>query len=528
MLIFLDVVFFSLLLFIFNVRHSAQVSITFSPNEPLCIGEQLEMICYIEPPPSESFGLSTAQVSFNGSTPANLGQINNDDVIGGIDLTRYSANTDGLDTTPARPGIRLIISSYLPLDSDTTFGCHGIFPNSSTSDAIVSGMPMGQAAVPLPPSSLLSTLSGINSNTCESTVDLSWTPGASDREIEYFLFEDGADLNNFNSSITQYSFLTSLQLNTNYSYSILAMSCAGNSTTQTADPIAVISYSLADNNPDIFLTYNQSNGMLTLEWSLLPSPVDQDILIEYSLELYYNHTLSGTTDQFSNSSTFLQLSSITVYSINITPHTSSDNTGVLTIIIACLNITQQCGQQLTSIQRCSVYNSDNPPMTTTPPTATATATSVNVTGTTAMTIIIGVVGAIGGILLILFIVLFFIMLYICCIRKKRVQSSPKRSTQDDHVVLAVTPSSEPHPDTQPTYAQVNKAKSLKTAELYSSVNKPKPAPQSELMYLELDHMRTASDRINPSSIPTTNYSDLAQLPRSEQTTYATVTDGPLH
>ncbi|KAI6660172.1 hypothetical protein LOD99_10513 [Oopsacas minuta] len=205
------------------------------------------------------------------------------------------------------------------------------------------------------------------------------------------------------------------------------MSCVGNSTNQTADPIAVISYSLADNNPDIFLTYNQSNGMLTLEWSLLPSLVDQDILIEYSLELYYIHTLSGTTDQFSNSSTFLQLSSITVYSINITPHTSSDNTGVLTIIIACLNIAQQYGQQLTGIQRCSVYNSGNPPMTTTPPTPpTATATSVNDTGTTAMTptatllpIIVGVIGAIGGVLLILFIVLFFIMSYICCIRNKR-------------------------------------------------------------------------------------------------------------
>ncbi|KAI6660173.1 hypothetical protein LOD99_10514 [Oopsacas minuta] len=167
------------------------------------------MICYVEAPPFESFALAVALVSFNGSTAVNLSQINTNEVIEAVNLTRYSANTDGLVITSATPGIRLIISSYLPLDSDTTFGCHGTFTNLAISGALVSGMPMGQAAAPFPPSSLLSTLSGINSNICESTVDLSWTAGASDREIEYFLFEDGADINNFNFSITQYSFLTS-------------------------------------------------------------------------------------------------------------------------------------------------------------------------------------------------------------------------------------------------------------------------------------------------------------------------------
>ena len=65
-------------------------SISFSPNESLCIGEQVEMVCYIIPPPSTTFVLDTALVSFNGSYPASsLANINNNALIGGIDLNRY-------------------------------------------------------------------------------------------------------------------------------------------------------------------------------------------------------------------------------------------------------------------------------------------------------------------------------------------------------------------------------------------------------------------------------------------------------
>ena len=122
-------------------------SISFSPNEPLCIGEQIEMVCYIIPPPSTTFVLDTALVSFNGSYPAaSLANINNNALIGGIDFTRYSANTDGLGVTTSLPGIRLIIASYIPYDSNTVNGCHGLYSNASVSEALVSGMPMGQAS----------------------------------------------------------------------------------------------------------------------------------------------------------------------------------------------------------------------------------------------------------------------------------------------------------------------------------------------------------------------------------------------
>ena len=120
-------------------------SITFSPATPLCLGERVEMVCYIEPPPSKTFAFSVALVSFDGSAPATLAQINDNNTIDGVVLIRYSANTDGLTISTDRPGIRLIIHSYQSSDSDTLFGCHGTFTDSTVSAARVSGMPMRQA-----------------------------------------------------------------------------------------------------------------------------------------------------------------------------------------------------------------------------------------------------------------------------------------------------------------------------------------------------------------------------------------------
>ena len=103
------------------------------------------MVCYVVPPPDTLFVFPTAQVSFNGSSPAYISYINDNDIIGGIDLSRYTANTDGLGVNTSRHGIRLIITSYIPSDSDTVYGCHGTFPNTTISDAQVSGMPMEPA-----------------------------------------------------------------------------------------------------------------------------------------------------------------------------------------------------------------------------------------------------------------------------------------------------------------------------------------------------------------------------------------------
>ena len=120
-------------------------SITFSPDRAPCVGDRIEMVCSIVPPPSETSSLSVALVSINGSTDFTLTQFNTNSVLGGIDLSRYSANTIDLTPSIAMPVIRLIINSYLPLDSYTTFRCGTTFNSGSGYASTVSGSPMRQA-----------------------------------------------------------------------------------------------------------------------------------------------------------------------------------------------------------------------------------------------------------------------------------------------------------------------------------------------------------------------------------------------
>ena len=103
------------------------------------------MVCSIEPPSSETFSSLIAYVSINGTVPLSITQLNSNGVIDGLYLGRYSANVVGLNPSITMPVIRLIISSYLPFDSETTFQCCTGFLNGSLYESTVSGMPMTQA-----------------------------------------------------------------------------------------------------------------------------------------------------------------------------------------------------------------------------------------------------------------------------------------------------------------------------------------------------------------------------------------------
>ena len=130
---------------VFQYTYIPLDNITFSPDRAPCVGDTIEMFCSIVPPPSETFASSIAFVSINGSTPFTLSQLNSNSVSDGIDLSRYSANVNGLNPSTAMPVIRLIINSYLPTDSDTTFQCATVFNNGSVYVSTVSGSPMRQA-----------------------------------------------------------------------------------------------------------------------------------------------------------------------------------------------------------------------------------------------------------------------------------------------------------------------------------------------------------------------------------------------
>ena len=91
-----------------------------------------------------------------------------------------------------------------------------------------------------PPSPPVSLTAGYNSPTCSVTVQLAWTPGASDRDIEmYFLSLNGTLIASLGPSERNDTYMLILQRDTEYMYSVVAMSCAGNSTQTAATSISV-------------------------------------------------------------------------------------------------------------------------------------------------------------------------------------------------------------------------------------------------------------------------------------------------
>ena len=102
------------------------------------------MLCFVGT--SEHFESSTAYLSINSSSPITISQLIDGPNTNFANSPRYSANTEGLSISKSRAGIRLIIHSYQPSDSHTTFGCHGQFPNMSYS-RVVEGSPKRTAGM---------------------------------------------------------------------------------------------------------------------------------------------------------------------------------------------------------------------------------------------------------------------------------------------------------------------------------------------------------------------------------------------
>ena len=121
-------------------------SLTFSPSTLLCIGELVQLICYVVPPTAEQFTDSVALISFNDSVVASLNTINNDG-LAGVDTSRYTADIAGLGTTTDKPGIRLTITDYQASDGATSFSCHGAYSGGVPSPVIISGTPQRLAGL---------------------------------------------------------------------------------------------------------------------------------------------------------------------------------------------------------------------------------------------------------------------------------------------------------------------------------------------------------------------------------------------
>ena len=81
----------------------------------------------------------------------------------------------------------------------------------------------------LVPSSPLVTLSQTDIS-CSNTL-ISWSTPSSDRSItSYSVYRDGVSIYNGPNTTNQFTHNTQLNINTVYEYSVVAISCAGNST----------------------------------------------------------------------------------------------------------------------------------------------------------------------------------------------------------------------------------------------------------------------------------------------------------
>ena len=116
-------------------------SITFSPVPP-CVGEEVTMTCIVQAVGDDTFGLTAALISINGSATVTSNWIS---ALSGVDTSRYTADTAGLTNNQTLVAMRLLISNYLPSDSDTTFQCSGQFPNGTLLTPIDSMSPMPPA-----------------------------------------------------------------------------------------------------------------------------------------------------------------------------------------------------------------------------------------------------------------------------------------------------------------------------------------------------------------------------------------------
>ena len=97
------------------------------------------MTCFVVPPTAQQFIDIAALLSFNGSAAATPSIITNNDVLEGIDISRYTASSDGLTISNERPGVRLSISDYQASDGFIVFGCHGLYSGLTSSPVIISG-----------------------------------------------------------------------------------------------------------------------------------------------------------------------------------------------------------------------------------------------------------------------------------------------------------------------------------------------------------------------------------------------------
>ncbi|KAI6646411.1 Chitin-binding protein [Oopsacas minuta] len=220
-----------ILLLLSSIIFNNSMGIVTSNPALACPGESITVSCDLSVPnPGDSFLSLVTNFIVGNSVPLSDIIVNGVDSQGGVDLSKLTADSPISKTANVLGTITLL--SYTLADNGLRLGCSNDYiVNGDSTDRITltETINIQQAAPPSPPVSLTANL---DSTTCSGNVELSWIPGATDSSIQmYQLFINGDYFHSTPNS--SYSYYTTLEIDTEYEYSVIAMNCAGNSSFNT-------------------------------------------------------------------------------------------------------------------------------------------------------------------------------------------------------------------------------------------------------------------------------------------------------
>ena len=312
----------------------------YQPDEFACLGNKVEMKCYVQAPSSETFSISVPLISFDDSDPYTMNQINFN-TVPNRDTSRY--NIEQITTGETRIGAKITISSFVAADSDILFGCHGRYYNGTDSEALASGHP---PKTPSPPdqtwpvnAELLSV-----SYDCIAEVSIEYFSTSSDAYIQYYelyingeLSDDRFDLSigYFKPAHVSFSVVPA----TTYKISVAAVSCAGTGPVSDVDDSSTFSIPSLVLDSSLDFTLNSLNG-LVINWNFQEQS-DITIAIEYNLEVDTSFQLDGKSTILNQTLKFSQTSDVTSYTHNLELSVITENEIDLAITVK-LGIASEC------------------------------------------------------------------------------------------------------------------------------------------------------------------------------------------
>ena len=311
----------------------------YQPDEFACVGKKVEMKCYVQS--SELFSISVPLISFDGSDPYTMDQINSNNVPN-RDTSRYDIE-QVYSQRLSRIGASITISSFEATDSNILFGCHGQYFNGTDTEALASGYPPKTAA---PPYQILTAYAKVISISygCVAEISIEFFPPASDVPIQYYemyvngkLSEDHLD----NSTIILDPALVSFYVvpATTYKISVAAVSCAGTAPVSDISDYNTFSIPSFELDSSFYVTLDYFNG-LVINWSFQEKS-DIAIAIGYNLKVDTSFIINGESYILNQTQTFSQTSALTSYTHDLGLSVITENKVHLAITVR-LGIYSQC------------------------------------------------------------------------------------------------------------------------------------------------------------------------------------------